>query len=48
MITKNFLGPADLLKAHTFYIYELLKIIIVNEHKNHIFAAFQVMLPGFK
>ena len=40
MITKELLIPTDLKKAQTFYIYELLKIIIVGKNENLMFIVF--------
>lgn len=48
MVFREFWGLADLARTHTFYIYNLLKIIIFNEYKILIFAVFQIMIPNFK
>ncbi len=39
MVSKKFLGPADLTRAQTLCIHELMEIIIVSKDKNLIFAA---------
>ena len=47
-ITRKFLGLTNLTKAQPFYIYKLLKIIIVNEKKYFIFPAFQIVLLNYE
>ena len=40
IVTKELLGPADLIRAQTFYIHELSKVIMVSENKDFMFVAF--------
>ena len=40
MILKVFLGLTELLKAQIFYIYKVIKIIIIYKDKYLIFATF--------
>ena len=40
MGTRELLGLADLTRAQTFCIYKSLKVIMVLENKNFVFAAF--------
>ena len=40
MILKDLLGPTDLLKAQTLYIYKAAKIVVVGKHKHIIIATF--------
>ena len=40
MITRELLGPVDLMRAQTFYIYELSEVIMVSENKDFVFVAF--------
>lgn len=42
------MGPADLLKAWTLSIYELMEVVVVNEDEDLIFVAFQVVAPTLK
>ena len=40
MIVEKLLSPADLAKTWAFCIHELLKVIVVSENKNFVFAIF--------
>ena len=48
MLIKKLLGPADLTKAQSFYIYELMKVIIFNKNKNFVFSVFQIVSLNLK
>ena len=48
MVSKEFLGPIDLLKAQTLCIHETTKVMMICKDENLIFAAFQVMAPYFE
>lgn len=48
VILREFLGPADLAKTHVFYIDKSTKVIMVNKDQQLIFAALQIVAPGFK
>ena len=36
LLTKGFLGPADLFRAQILCVYELSEVVIVGKHKNFI------------
>ena len=38
----------DLFRAHVNYIHEILKVVVVCEHKYFMLAAFGVMLPSLE
>ena len=40
MIAKKLLSPADLAKTQALHIYKLLKVIVVGENKDLVFATF--------
>ena len=40
MVSKKFLGPSNLIRAQTFYIHELTKVVIIDQDKDIILAAF--------
>ena len=40
MVTRKLLGLADLMKAQTFYIYDLSELIMVSEKNDFMFAVF--------
>ena len=42
------MGPADLARAQAFRIHKLMKVIMVNEDKDLVFAVFQVVAPSLK
>ena len=48
IVTRKLLGPADLTRAQTLCIYELSEVIMVSENEDFVFAAFYVVLSGFK
>ena len=48
VVSRELLGLANLIKAQTFYIYKLTKVVMVNEDENLVFVAFQVVVPSFK
>ncbi len=48
MVPKELLGPANLSRVWTLGIYKLLKVVVVDEDKNLIFAAFEVVAPSLK
>lgn len=43
MVSKNLLSSADLVEVQVLYIYILTEVVIINNNKIIIFAAFQVM-----
>ncbi len=40
VVSRELLGPVDLMRAQAFRIYKLTKIIIVSKDENLVFAAF--------
>lgn len=48
IISREFLGPPNLFRAQTLYIYKLTKAIIVGYNKNFVFATLQVVAPGLQ
>ena len=48
IIFKKLLGLIDLAKILIFYIYKLIKIIMINKNKNCIFAVFLIIMLDFK
>ena len=45
MVLGELLGPADLSRAQTLYIYEATKIVMVYKDKHLVFAIFQIVTP---
>lgn len=45
---KRVFSLLNLTKALTFYIYQLIKVVIVYKNENLVFTVYQVILPGFK
>lgn len=41
MVTKEFLNLIDLFEAQTLYVYELPKIIVLDEYKNFMLDLFR-------
>ena len=39
VITREFLGPADLFEAQTLCVYKLSEIVIIGKHKDFILRA---------
>ncbi len=48
LVSKKLFGKTDLMGAQSFCIYELAEIIMVDQQKNLVFTAFQVMAPSFE
>lgn len=48
IIFEKLLGLLDLTKAQTLYIYQLTGVFIINKNKDLVFAAFEIVVPGFK
>ena len=48
MVLREFLGLVDLTKAQTFYIHELMEVIIISKDKNFIFTIFQIVTLSLK
>lgn len=48
MVLKKFLKPLYLFKTENFYIYKMLKIIIINKNINLEFISFYIILPYYK
>ena len=40
MIFEQLLGPTDIPKAQTLYIYKTTKIFLIDEHENFLLATF--------
>lgn len=45
VISREFLGPADLTKAQTFCIHELTEVVVICKHKDFVLTAFKVVPP---
>ena len=43
MVSKKFLDLIDLFKAQVFYIYKIIKIIIIYKNKYLVFVIFQII-----
>ena len=39
VVTREFLGQADLSRAQTLYVYELAEVVVVRKHKNFMLRA---------
>lgn len=48
MVKREFLSPADLIKAQAFYIYELMRVVLIHEDENLKFAFLQIVMPNLK
>lgn len=48
MVPRELLGPPDLSGAQALCIHELAKVVVVGEHKDFVFAAFQVVAPSLE
>lgn len=48
VISKKLLNSANLIRAQTFYIYKLTKVVIVSKDKDFILAAFKVVASSLK
>lgn len=48
MILKKFLSLSNLLKDLNFYIYELIKIVVISKNKDLILAIVQIMTSNLK
>lgn len=40
VIGRKFLSPADFSRTQTLYVYKLIKVVVVSENKDLIFATF--------
>ena len=40
VVSRELLGPADLMRAQAFCIHEWMEVIIVSQNKNLVFAVF--------
>ena len=40
VVTREFLSPINLSGAQTFYVYELVEVIVVGEYKDFILRPF--------
>ena len=40
MVPKELLGPPDLMRAQTLYIYESTEVIMVGKHQDFVLAVF--------
>ncbi len=48
VVSREFLGPANLTRAQAFCIHKSTEVIMVSKDEDLIFAAFQVVAPSFK
>lgn len=48
VVSRDFLGLADLMKIQAFCIQELTKIMMVSKDENLVFAAFYIVVPSLK
>ena len=48
MVSREFLGLADLFRAQAFCIHETMKIIVVRKDENLILATIQIVTPRFE
>ncbi len=48
VVSRKLLGPADLARAQTLGIYELMEVVMVSDNKDFVFATFEVMAPSLK
>ncbi len=48
MVSRELLGPADLIRAQAFCIHELTEVVMVNKDEDLVFAAFQVVVPSLE
>lgn len=48
LVSKKLMGQTDLMEARSSCIYEFAEIIMISQHKNLIFAEFQVLSPSFE
>ena len=48
MIVKRLLDLTNLIKTRVFYIYKMTKVVIIDKHKDFVFAIFLVMPLYFK
>lgn len=48
VVTREFLGLANVTRTRIFYIYKLIKFTIISKNKNLVFAAFQVIELSLK
>ena len=47
IVTRKFLGPADLIEAQTLCIHELEEVVIVGKHKNFILKIVSLGFESF-
>ena len=45
MVSREFLGPADLFGAQTLCIHKTTEVIVVRKDKNLMLATFQIVTP---
>ena len=48
MILKKLLSLTNLTKTQALYIYKLIKVIMIDENKDLVFAALEMMILGFE
>ena len=48
VVIREFLSPANLFGAQTFYVHKPIEVIIVDEYENLMFAVFQIVSLGLK
>ena len=48
MVTKELLGPPDVLRAQALCIHELTEVVVVRKDKDLVFAIFQIVALSLK
>lgn len=48
LVMTELLSPTDLLRAQTFCIHKLIKVIVVGEYKDLSTTTFQLILSSFE
>lgn len=48
ILPKKFLGPPDPTKAQIFCIHKPIKIVVVDQDKNFVLAAFEIVFSDLK
>ena len=48
MISKKLLNPVNLFKIQTFYIYEVIIIVMIHKKKHFLLAIFRIVVQYFK
>lgn len=48
MVPGQLLYLANLLRAQSFGIHQLLKVVIIGENEEFVFAVLEILMPSFK